>query len=377
MTYLAARLHELHQGPVKGLDITANRIATGGADGRVRVLAGNGEHVGSITAHEDIVNSVAVAPDGMVASGSRDRTVRLFDTRVGRAYTLGDHDHWVMSVAWSDDGSHLASGSEDGTVGIWVPDDASVVRIRLGSPVNAVDWRGGVIAAATGRGELHLLDDSGTTLRVEGGASQILWDAALSPDGTRVAWVGRDRCLRIAPVAGGDTIVTPAHRAQIWSVSWNEDGTRLATGSADGTAALWADDGRSIGRVRTSTWIRRAGLLGDELYLATEDGRLRIFSTDGSEAPGPPVELPAAPSSCSHWDPRVTDPGPRPRCEECGSHEELRLCVTCGHTGCCESQLAHGTKHWIETGHPNTIPATQGPIRWRWCYEDDIYVTDR
>ncbi|MCH7670440.1 MAG: UBP-type zinc finger domain-containing protein [Acidobacteria bacterium] len=36
------------------------------------------------------------------------------------------------------------------------------------------------------------------------------------------------------------------------------------------------------------------------------------------------------------------------------SSHEGRLCVTCGHLGCSESQLTHGTKHWLESGHPNT-----------------------
>ena len=54
--------------------------------------------------------------------------------------------------------------------------------------------------------------------------------------------------------------------------------------------------------------------------------------------------------------------------------EEARLCVTCGYVGCCESQLAHGTKHWLETGHPNTIPVPVREFGWRWCYADDMYV---
>jgi uncharacterized UBP type Zn finger protein len=91
-------------------------------------------------------------------------------------------------------------------------------------------------------------------------------------------------------------------------------------------------------------------------------------------APPPRViEIPETPASCPHWDPQVEETS-KDRCEECGSTEELRLCVTCGHVGCCESQLAHGTKHWVESGHPNTTPAAPGPLRWKWCYQDDMYV---
>ncbi len=375
MTFIPERIHQLHAGPMMGLDIDENFIASGGADGAVRVLSISGKHVGKSTAHTDIVNSVALDSKGMVASGSRDRTVRVYDPSIGRSYVVGDHDHWVMSVTWSDDGTRLASGSEDGTVGIWEPNGSSVRRIDLGYPTNSVDWRGDVIAVANGDRKLYLLDGDGALRRTVPGADQLLWSVALSPDARRVAWTGRDRRLRIVDVAAGDPIVVPAHTAQVWSVAWDESGERLATASADGTAAVWTPLGEAVERVTAPAWVRRALFRGVELYLATEEGELRILSADGLVAnPPPPIEIPAAPDSCSHWNPQFEEAGRRPRCEECGSPEETRLCVTCGHIGCCESQLAHGTKHWLETGHPNTVPAAPGPYEWKWCYDDDMYV---
>ena len=375
MTHRLARIHELHDGPIKGLDATDDRTVTGGADGVVRLLSASGEHQASTRPHDDIVNSVSLEPGGLVASGSRDRTVRLFDPGKGRTYVVGEHEHWVMSVTWSPDGRRIASGSEDGTLGIWDPEGSSVSRVRLGRPVNAVDWAGATIAAVTGDGVLHLLDEGGDVRRRDDGARQIPWSVALSPDGGTVAWTGRDRRLRIAPVAGGEPVVVPAHGAQVWSVAWDRSGARIVTCGADGTAAVWAPDGTAIERVSTPSWLRRALLRRSELLLATEDGDLRVHADDGMPARAPePIALPKPPESCEHWDPRVESAGPRPRCEECGSAEEARLCVTCGHVGCCESQLAHGTKHWLATGHPNTVPAATGPFRWRWCYEDDMYV---
>jgi hypothetical protein len=360
---------------MKGLDVTHDFIATGGADGVVQVLTSDGNRIESSAAHTDIINSVAIGPHGRVASGSRDRTIRLFDPTVPRSYVIGEHDHWVMSVAWSDDGARLVTGSEDGTIGLWNPEDASVTRLDLGYPVNGVDWQGDVIAAARGDRTLDLFTGQGVLIRSIPGADQLLWATSLSPNGTHVAWTGRDRYLRIAPVHDGDPIVVPAHTDQIWSVTWNETGTQLATASADGTVGIWASDGRPLERISVPTWARRATFRGLELYVATEPGHLHIFSTDGLDGPTPaPVAIERPPASCAHWDPQIEDAGWRPRCAECGSYEEPRLCVTCGHIGCCESQLAHGTKHWIATGHPNTVPASEGPYAWRWCYADDMYV---
>lgn len=375
MTYVAARVHNLHPGPMKGLAVSATHIATGGSDGVVRVLTSDGEHVAESGAHDDIVNSVSLDPDGRVVSGSRDRTIRLFDPRAGRAYVVGEHDAWVMAVAWSSDGTRLVSGSEDGSFGLWDPEGASVRRIDLGYPVNAVDWRSDVIAVANGNRTLYLFDADGTPRAEIPGAEQMLWSAAISPDATRVAWTGRDRYLRIAAVDGGDQIVVPAHSAQVWSVAWDESGARLATASADGTAAIWSPTGEALERIHIGAWARRAVFRGVEMFLATEDGDLRIFSENGQPSVAPDAAtVPPPPRECTHWDPRVVESGPRPRCEECGSILEPRLCVTCGHIGCCESQLAHGTKHWLKTGHPNTVPAVPGPYRWRWCYADDMYV---
>jgi uncharacterized UBP type Zn finger protein len=63
-------------------------------------------------------------------------------------------------------------------------------------------------------------------------------------------------------------------------------------------------------------------------------------------------------------------------CEECLSAGDqwvhLRLCLTCGHVGCCDSSRnKHATKHFHETGHPVMKSAQPGEV-WGWCYVDQI-----
>ena len=70
---------------------------------------------------------------------------------------------------------------------------------------------------------------------------------------------------------------------------------------------------------------------------------------------------------------------PRARgCEEClrlGSPwVHLRLCLTCGHVGCCDSSKnKHATKHFRATQHP-IVQSAQPNEDWRWCYIDEIMV---
>ncbi|MGI0012731.1 MAG: UBP-type zinc finger domain-containing protein, partial [Nitrososphaera sp.] len=52
----------------------------------------------------------------------------------------------------------------------------------------------------------------------------------------------------------------------------------------------------------------------------------------------------------------------------------LRLCLTCGHVGCCDSSVhKHGTKHFQKTGHP-IIKSYEPGENWKWCYEDKVYL---
>jgi hypothetical protein len=373
VSFLAARFHQWHEGPIKALAARDDRLATGGADGTVHVMTLAGDRMG--TSRVDTpVNGVAISVDGRVAIAAKDGSVRVFDPGVRRTYTVGDHDHWVMAVAWSDDGRWIASGSEDGTIGLWEPDGPGVRRVDLGRPVNSIDWRGDLIAAASGDRKVYLTDGYGSVRGILDGATQMLWSVRISPGGEQVAWVGRDRHLRIGRTDGEEPVVVPAHTSQVWGVAWHPDGRRIATASADGTVAVWTSSGIPIERVSIGSWARAAELRGETLFVATETGNLAAYDEDHLEPRRPgAVSVPEPPDTCLHWDPVFLETAKR-RCEECEATRELRLCVTCGHVGCCESQLAHATKHWEATGHPNTVPVGDAPFHWRWCYADDMYV---
>jgi uncharacterized UBP type Zn finger protein len=66
-------------------------------------------------------------------------------------------------------------------------------------------------------------------------------------------------------------------------------------------------------------------------------------------------------------------------CAECLAQERdvwvhLRMCLTCGHVGCCDSSpYKHATEHFHETGHPVMRSFEPGET-WRWCYVDKRLV---
>ena len=81
-------------------------------------------------------------------------------------------------------------------------------------------------------------------------------------------------------------------------------------------------------------------------------------------------------NNCSHLD-QIHRVVPRARgCEECLKMGEtwvhLRLCMTCGHVGCCDtSKNKHATKHFHEGGHP-IIQSLEPGEEWGWCYVDEV-----
>lgn len=85
----------------------------------------------------------------------------------------------------------------------------------------------------------------------------------------------------------------------------------------------------------------------------------------------------AAPG-CTHLD-QISDVTPSAGgCEDClktgGRWVHLRLCLSCGHVGCCDSSPnRHATKHHTATGHP-LIRSFEPGEDWMYCYDDEVML---
>jgi monovalent cation/hydrogen antiporter len=91
------------------------------------------------------------------------------------------------------------------------------------------------------------------------------------------------------------------------------------------------------------------------------------------------VETAPSLSPCEHESEAIIfKPRSGDGCEECVKNNykwvHLRLCLSCGHVGCCDSsKYTHATKHFHSEGHP-VMASLEEKENWAWCYVDERYV---
>jgi uncharacterized UBP type Zn finger protein len=85
-------------------------------------------------------------------------------------------------------------------------------------------------------------------------------------------------------------------------------------------------------------------------------------------------------ASCTHLESaRILElPDPVAGCEEClkagDQWVHLRMCLTCGKIGCCDSSPnRHASRHFREAGHPLVRSAEPGED-WSWCFADEVTI---
>jgi len=162
----------------------------------------------SFAGHTDVINSVAITPDGRVGLlASRDKTLRSWDLGSGAAIrTFSGHTDAVTSVVVTPDGRTALSGSEDDTIKIW--------KLETGDLI--------------------------ATIRAKADG---VFSLALTPDGNSVLAGCRDGDLRLWSLDNGAPIRTFAARDvgafNVRSVAITANGRAALAGHNEGTLELW------------------------------------------------------------------------------------------------------------------------------------------
>ncbi|KAI9855929.1 MAG: hypothetical protein M1813_009363 [Trichoglossum hirsutum] len=268
-------------------------VASGSSDLTVKLWdASTGAVLETLEGHLDEVVSVAFSLDSrLVVSGSDDHTVKLWDASTGAVLeTLKGHSGYVRSVAFSPDGRLVASGSYDSTVKLWDASTGVVLETLEGhsGQVMSVAFSpdGRLVASGSYDLTVRLWDAAtGAVLETLEGHSDRVRSVAFSPDGRLVASGSYDRTVRLWDAATGAVLETlEGHSDRVRSVAFSPDGRLVASGSSDRTIKLWDVATRAVLETLEghSDWVMSAAFSPDGRLVASGSYDLTVKLWDAS-----------------------------------------------------------------------------------------------
>ncbi|MGD2146760.1 MAG: WD40 repeat domain-containing protein [Anaerolineae bacterium] len=269
------------------MDGRSSRV--GGAEELIAITAdtaGQVELLDTLTGHTDRVYGLAFSSGGgLLVSGSRDGTIRVWDVASRReiqtldgtgdwdVYFARDDGHvastegtvWgvvsgeeVMSIdtrgaraACSPDGSWMGLAGYNAPIEVWDVERGQVVQTFEGHIDRvfglAFSPDGSLLASGSGMGPSDVSDytlkvwdlTSGRELRRLQGHSGDIHAVAFSPDSAMVASASTDYTVKLWDVQSGELVHTLRHRDGLWDVAFAPDGALLASGGVGRQVRLW------------------------------------------------------------------------------------------------------------------------------------------
>jgi WD40 repeat protein len=221
------------------------RVVTASADGTARVWdPGAADQLDVVGRHPRAVRAAAFSPDGAsILAAGEDGTARLWPARGGPALQSFRHGRAIVSSVFSLDGTLVATASPtDGTARVWRASDGKELQsFRRGRPERvlfAPNSTGLLIAESAGASRLV---DARTGVDLgQLPSGRRITAADFSRDGTLLA-IGRVDGTAAVLDARNGALRRPieGHEGEIVAIAFNPKGTRVLTAGKDGTARVW------------------------------------------------------------------------------------------------------------------------------------------
>ena len=257
--------------------------------------------------HTEPIYSLAFTPDGkMLATGSFDNTLKLWDTATGKEIkTYGGamgHQKGIMSAAISPDGQYLATGSSDNTLRIWDLPMETPMRTQphpTGVSSVALSVDGTKVAYAGADGQIKFVNavdfkELSKVAPQTGGVTSL----SFNPNAQILAAGGKDETLRIHSLTTGLPLAMQgAHRGGTNAAIFHPNGATIVTVGTDGLLKTWQLPPAPTKPLPASATPIQASYLsadGNTLFAVSEDKIVRqIAIQTGAEAKA----YPAAPAN--------------------------------------------------------------------------------
>jgi WD40 repeat protein len=291
-------------GPtLNGITANVNALAWS-PDGKQLVTAGDGRTLrfwdadgqpGKTVNAVVPVTCLAWSPDGAcIAATGGNRHLRVWDAG-GTPRVAVDGSPDVASTAIRGDGRRLATAWRNGTaILLWSPEGTPDIVLKGQTrATTALAWSadGTRVASAAADASAQIWAADGTPGPVLTGHTGEVLCIAWSPDGTWIATASRDTTVRLWKSNGTAGPILTGHTLDVFAVAWSRDGTRVVSAGRDGTVRLWDAAGKPDQELARSTVMVDSVAWspdGTRIAAGTRRGDLQLWGAAG--APGPTLQ---------------------------------------------------------------------------------------
>jgi WD40 repeat protein len=258
-------------------------LATAPADGTVRIWdLKNGLESRRISGLSSAAGAVAINSDDTIIAAADDSGAKVWNLITGKLlHTLSGHDGPVTALTFGNDANTLLTGGEDDEIAQW--DLATGDEVRRftdhDGDIRDIAVRDDVMVSGDETGAIIVWDlDDGSAGEPFGPVAddEALSAVALSPDGNFIASGTEDGDIKIWDADGGEIGRLGSIDGPVGQLSFNADGSKLASVGSDDNVTLWnVEDEDEIGKYQGHT----GGLLG--VGFETRHGRILSAGKDG------------------------------------------------------------------------------------------------
>ncbi|PZU93010.1 MAG: hypothetical protein DCE90_17160 [Pseudanabaena sp.] len=250
-----------------------------------------------LAGHLDIVTCTAMHPqDHLLASGSSDRTIKIWDIKGNLLQTLTGHTNWITSLSFSRNGQYLVSASRDSTIKIWKLSRYTKLYVEQPlhtlkehqSPVLVVKFSptDSIFASCGEDTKIRLWRENGELFNTfTEGHHKWVTCLCFSPDGQRIITASVDRSIIVWNINGTPLTTFQAHNSFIEDIDVSPTGRLIASASRGRDVKLWNMQGNLIATIEGHT-DKVLGVRfhpnGKSLATVSSDRTVKIWNLQGN-----------------------------------------------------------------------------------------------